>query len=119
MEFSPIRTERRELRDAIGEISRGCGRFAIECSDVGGDGDVEGVGDRIAAQAELLGQLRQAATDLLGEQEHTNLKSDAPFVMETYRQDLGGGRYRPVKSVCLPLHIRGRRWGNLEFAYLD
>ncbi|MEI1355962.1 hypothetical protein V8P50_28360, partial [Klebsiella pneumoniae] len=26
-----------------------------------------------------------------------NLKSEAPFTMETYRQDLGGGRYRPVK----------------------
>lgn len=48
-----------------------------------------------------------------------NLASDAPFVIETYRQDLGGGRYRPVKSISVPLHIGGRRWGNLEFAYLD
>lgn len=48
-----------------------------------------------------------------------NLKNEAPFVLETYRQDLGGGRYRPVKSVSLPLHIAGRRWGNIEFAYLD
>ena len=31
----------------------------------------------------------------------------------------GGGRYRPVKSVAVPLRILGRRWGNLEFAYLD
>ncbi len=48
-----------------------------------------------------------------------NLKSDAPFIVETYRQDLGGGRYRPVKSISLPFHVKGRRWGNLEFAYLD
>ncbi len=48
-----------------------------------------------------------------------NLISDAPFILETYRQDLGGGRYRPVKSISVPLRIRGKRWGNLEFAYLD
>lgn len=48
-----------------------------------------------------------------------NLASEAPFLVETYRQDLGGGRYRPVKSICLPFHVKGRRWGNLEFAYLD
>jgi methyl-accepting chemotaxis protein len=48
-----------------------------------------------------------------------NLKSEADFVLDTYRQDLGGGRYRPVKSIAMPLRILGRRWGNLEFAYLD
>jgi len=55
----------------------------------------------------------------MDEQTAANLKSDAPFIVETYRQDLGGGRYRPVKSICLPFHVKGRRWGNLEFAYLD
>ena len=55
----------------------------------------------------------------IDEQTAANLKSDAPFTMETYRQDLGGGRYRPVKSVSFPLRIKGRRWGTLEFAYLD
>ncbi|WP_200933192.1 MULTISPECIES: methyl-accepting chemotaxis protein [unclassified Sphingomonas] len=55
----------------------------------------------------------------MDEQTALNLKSEAPFIVETYRQDLGGGRYRPVKSICLPLHVKGRRWGNVEFAYLD
>jgi len=55
----------------------------------------------------------------MDEQTAAHLKSEAPFTMETYRQDLGGGRYRPVKSICIPLRIKGRRWGNLEFAYLD
>lgn len=55
----------------------------------------------------------------IDEQTAAHLRSEAPFTMETYRQDLGGGRYRPVKSICLPLRIAGRRWGNLEFAYLD
>jgi methyl-accepting chemotaxis protein len=47
------------------------------------------------------------------------LRSEAEFILETYRLDLGGGRYRPVKSVFVPLRICGRRWGNLEYAYLD
>ncbi len=68
MNFSHIKTDGQELRDAIGEIARSCGRFAIECSDVGGN--VVGVGDKIIAQADLLGQLRHAATGMLGEQEH-------------------------------------------------
>jgi methyl-accepting chemotaxis protein len=55
----------------------------------------------------------------MDEQTAANLASEAPFTMETYRQDFGGGRYRPVKSVSLPLRIKGRRWGNLEYAYMD
>ena len=33
------------------------------------------------------------------------LRSDAEFILETYRLDLGGGRYRPVKSVFVPLRL--------------
>ncbi len=47
------------------------------------------------------------------------LDSDADFRLYTYRQPLGGGRYRAVKSLFVPLRIRGRRWGNCEIAYLD
>jgi len=47
------------------------------------------------------------------------LDSDAEFRLYTYRQPLGGGRYRAVKSLFVPLRIRGRRWGNVELAYLD
>jgi methyl-accepting chemotaxis protein len=52
-------------------------------------------------------------------QTEATLKSDTDFILETYRLDLGGGRYRPVKSIFAPIHVRGRRWGNLELAYLD
>jgi methyl-accepting chemotaxis protein len=47
------------------------------------------------------------------------LDSDTDFRLYTYRQPLGGGRYRAVKSLFVPLRIRGRRWGNCELAYLD
>lgn len=47
------------------------------------------------------------------------LASEADFRLYTYRQPLGGGRYRAVKSLFVPLRVRGRRWGNCELAYLD
>ncbi|MFC3712818.1 methyl-accepting chemotaxis protein [Sphingoaurantiacus capsulatus] len=47
------------------------------------------------------------------------LDSEADFRLYTYRQPLGGGRYRAVKSLFVPLSFRGRRWGNCELAYVD
>ncbi|TPG43333.1 chemotaxis protein [Sphingomonas koreensis] len=41
------------------------------------------------------------------------------FSLFTYRQDLGDNAYRAVKSVFVPLHFGGRRWGNFELAYID
>ena len=41
------------------------------------------------------------------------------FSLFTYRQDLGDDAYRAVKSVFVPLHFGGRRWGNFELAYID
>ncbi|MFD1787920.1 methyl-accepting chemotaxis protein [Sphingomonas floccifaciens] len=44
---------------------------------------------------------------------------EGDFMLSTYRQDLGQGRYRAVKSVFVPLWIAGRRWGNFEMAFVD
>ena len=41
------------------------------------------------------------------------------FMLLTYRQDLGQGRYRALKSVFVPLIVAGRRWGNFEMAFVD
>ena len=41
------------------------------------------------------------------------------FSLFTYRQDLGDDAYRAVKSVFVPLHFGGKRWGNFELAYID
>ena len=40
-------------------------------------------------------------------------------MLVTYRMDVGGGRYLPVKNVFVPLYLNGRRWGNFELAYRD
>lgn len=40
------------------------------------------------------------------------------FYLFTYRQDLGEGRYRALRSVFVPLTVKGRRWGLYEVGYL-
>ena len=40
------------------------------------------------------------------------------FFVCTYRQDLGEGRYRALRSVFVPLIFGGRRWGLYEVGYL-
>lgn len=47
------------------------------------------------------------------------VESDNDIMLVTYRMDLGEGRYKPVKNVFVPLFVRGRRYGNLELAYVD
>nr|WP_240334288.1 hypothetical protein [Sphingobium estronivorans] len=46
------------------------------------------------------------------------LDGKGDFFLFTYRQDLGEGRYRALRSVFVPLIIRGRRWGLYEVGYL-
>ena len=40
------------------------------------------------------------------------------FLLFAYRQDLGEGRFRALRSVFVPLHFAGRRWGLFELGYL-
>jgi methyl-accepting chemotaxis protein len=40
------------------------------------------------------------------------------FFLFTYRQDLGEGRYRALRSAFVPLVFAGRRWGLYEVGYL-
>jgi methyl-accepting chemotaxis protein len=46
------------------------------------------------------------------------LDGDGDFFLFTYRQDLGEGRYRALRSVFVPLRFDGRRWGLYEVGYL-
>jgi methyl-accepting chemotaxis protein len=39
------------------------------------------------------------------------------FFLFAYRQDLGEGRFRALRSVFVPLHFAGRRWGLYELGY--
>lgn len=46
------------------------------------------------------------------------LDGDSDFFLFTYRQDMGEGRYRALRSVFVPLMFNGRRWGVYELGYL-
>jgi methyl-accepting chemotaxis protein len=46
------------------------------------------------------------------------LDQDGDWFLYTYRQDLGEGRYRALRSVLVPLRFGGRRWGLYELGYL-
>jgi methyl-accepting chemotaxis protein len=40
-----------------------------------------------------------------------------PFLLQTYRRDMGGGSFVIMKEVTAPIFVRGRHWGGLRLAY--
>lgn len=46
------------------------------------------------------------------------LDEDGEFFLFAYRQDLGEGRFRALRSVFVPLVFNGRKWGLYELGYL-
>lgn len=41
-------------------------------------------------------------------------KSTAPFLMQTYRRDMGGGHYVLMKDISAPIIVQGRHWGGFR-----
>ena len=39
------------------------------------------------------------------------------FLLQTYRRDLGGGRFVLLKEAAAPIIVKGRPWGGLRFGY--
>jgi methyl-accepting chemotaxis protein len=39
------------------------------------------------------------------------------FLLQTYRRDMGGGRFVLMKDLSAPIMVNGRHWGGLRFAY--
>jgi methyl-accepting chemotaxis protein len=44
-------------------------------------------------------------------------QSTAPFLMQSYRRDMGGGQFVIMKDLSVPLTVRGRHWGGVRLAY--
>ncbi len=40
-----------------------------------------------------------------------------PFLLQTYRRDMGGGNFVMMKDVSAPILVRGKHWGGLRLAY--
>ncbi len=43
-------------------------------------------------------------------------KSTAPFLVQTYRRDMGGGNFVAMKDISAPITVSGRHWGGLRLA---
>jgi methyl-accepting chemotaxis protein len=39
------------------------------------------------------------------------------FLLQSYRRDMGGGRFAPMKDVSAPIFVEGRHWGGLRIGY--
>jgi methyl-accepting chemotaxis protein len=42
-----------------------------------------------------------------------------PFCIKAYRRQVAGGGVVLLKQVIASIHVRGRHWGILQFAYED
>lgn len=40
-----------------------------------------------------------------------------PFLLQTYRRDMGGGEFALMKDVSAPIFIHGRHWGGVRMLY--
>jgi len=39
------------------------------------------------------------------------------FLIQSYRRDMGGGKFAVMKDISAPIFVRGRHWGGLRLAY--
>lgn len=44
-------------------------------------------------------------------------RNEEPFLLQTYRQDLGGGKTVLMKDISAPIWVQGRHWGALRIGY--
>ena len=44
-------------------------------------------------------------------------RNTEPFLLQVYRRDMGGGEFRLMKDLSVPIIVNGRHWGGLRLAY--
>ena len=44
-------------------------------------------------------------------------RNTAPFLLQVYRRDMGGGNFKMMKDVSAPIFVKDRHWGGLRLAY--
>ncbi|MEL6466082.1 MAG: methyl-accepting chemotaxis protein [Pseudomonadota bacterium] len=44
-------------------------------------------------------------------------RSTAPFLLQVYRRDMGGGIFKMMKDLSVPIIVHGQHWGGLRLAY--
>ena len=44
-------------------------------------------------------------------------RNQRPFLLQTYRRDMGGGNFVVMKEAAAPIRVDGRHWGGLRLAF--
>lgn len=44
-------------------------------------------------------------------------RNTRPFLLQTYRRDMGGGQFIVMKEAAVPITVNGRHWGGLRLAF--
>ena len=44
-------------------------------------------------------------------------RNQRPFLLQTYRRDMGGGKFVILKEAAAPITVAGRHWGGLRLAF--
>jgi methyl-accepting chemotaxis protein len=44
-------------------------------------------------------------------------RNQRPFLLQTYRRDMGGGKFVLLKEVAAPITVNGKHWGGLRIAF--
>lgn len=44
-------------------------------------------------------------------------RNNKPFLLQTYRRDMGGGNFVLLKDLSAPIWVRGRHWGAFRIGY--
>lgn len=44
-------------------------------------------------------------------------QNEAPFLLQVYRRDMGGGNFVLMKDLSAPIRIQGRHWGGFRIGY--
>jgi methyl-accepting chemotaxis protein len=44
-------------------------------------------------------------------------RNTRPFLLQTYRRDMGGGNFVLMKDISAPIMVRGRHWGGFRMGY--
>lgn len=44
-------------------------------------------------------------------------RNERPFLLQTYRRDMGGGRFIVMKEASAPITVAGKHWGGLRLAF--
>ena len=44
-------------------------------------------------------------------------RNTRPFLLQTYRRDMGGGNFVVMKEVAAPITVNGKHWGGLRLAF--